>query len=239
MALMLFRERRIARSCAAAELEYRDGLALQKGRCLHAVDLAMRTRRRNGKERVEQRRTALGQRAFERKQPALGDRAAIHAEPFRLAVGGQHAMTGHEDSKGISPDYLADRARRAAGAELPGKFGKCYGFASRNRAGDLVDTAIERRNAAHIEGDIGKIAGLAAQQRRNTLDRDLGIQGGAEFAGVGILAQHPPPGFDLARFRKLHGNNPRSAPCDAASADRRIENGVPAPRHYANHPGGS
>jgi hypothetical protein len=40
---------------------------------------------------------------------------------------------------------------RAAGAELPGKFGKCYGFASRNGAGDLVDAAIERRHAAHIE----------------------------------------------------------------------------------------
>ena len=104
VALMLFRERGIARSRAAAELEYRDGLALQKGRCVHAVDLAMRTRRRNGKERIEQRRPALGQRAFERKQPALGNRAAIDAEPVRLAVGGQHAMTGHQDGKGISPD---------------------------------------------------------------------------------------------------------------------------------------
>jgi hypothetical protein len=27
-------------------------------------------------------------------------------------------------------------------------------------------------------------------------------------------------------------------PCDAASADARVEYGVPTPRHYATHPGG-
>jgi len=31
-------------------------------------------------------------------------------------------------------------------------------------------------------------------------------QGGVR--GRRILAQHPPPGVDLARFRKLHGKNP-------------------------------
>src|SRR6266702_187236 len=71
----------------------------------------------------------------------------------------------------------------------------------------------------------------AAPERRHGFDRDLGIQRWTEFAGVGILPQHAPPGFDLARLRKLHGHNAAIAPCDAASADHRIENRVSTPRH--------
>ena len=84
-----------------------------------------------------------------------------------------------------------------------------------------------------------KSAGLAAQQRDNALDRDFDIERRTQFAGVGILAQHPAPGFDLACFRQLHADNAVMAPCDAAPADPRVEYRVPTPRHYAITPTGS
>jgi hypothetical protein len=102
---------------------------------------------------------------------------------------------------------------------------------------ELVNALIEGVDAAHVECDVGEIGSLAAQQRHYAVDRDFDIQRRTEFAGVGILAQHSPPGFDLPRFRELHADNAAIAPCDAASADSGIENGVPTPRHYATNPG--
>ena len=81
-------------------------------------------------------------------------------------------------------------------------------------------------------------AALAAQQRDDALDRDLDIVRRPLFARVGIELEQPPAGFDLAGFGKLHADNAKIAPCDAASADRRVENAVPTPRHYATHPAG-
>jgi hypothetical protein len=196
--------------------------------------LALRAWRSNRKKRVEQRRPALGQRAFEREQPAPGNRAAIHAKTIRLAVGGKHAMTGHEDREGVSPDRMGGAGRTKPFRE----FGEGDGFATRDGARVLIDAAIERRHAVHIEHHIGEIAGFPAQQRRNAVDRDFGIQRGTQFAGVGILAQHAPPGLHLARFRKLNAENPGSVPCDAAPADRRIEYAVSPPRHSVRHPEG-
>ena len=54
MAAMLFDERRVARPGAAAEVGHRDGLALQQGRRGHAAILALRARRSNRKQHVEQ-----------------------------------------------------------------------------------------------------------------------------------------------------------------------------------------
>src|SRR5450631_1825238 len=112
--------------------------------------LALRAWRSNRKKRVEQRRPALGQRAFEREQPAPGNRAAIHAKTNRLAVGGKHAMTGHEHREGVSPDRLADRMGGAGRTKPFREFGEGDGFAARDGARVLVDAAIERRHAVHI-----------------------------------------------------------------------------------------
>ena len=58
------------------------------------------------------------------------------------------------------------------------------------------------------------------------------------FAGVGIELEQPLAGFDLARLGQLHADDAGIAPRDAATADPRIENGVPTPRHTPPHPGG-
>jgi len=145
-------------------------------------------------------------------------------------------MAGYQDGKGISPDRLADGVRRAGRAESFCEFGEGDGLAARDGAGVLVDAAIERRRAVHIEDHIGEIAGFPAQQCGDAVDRDFDHRRRGEIAGVGILAQHAPPGLDLARFRKLHAENPGPAPCNAASADCRIEYAVSAPRHSVPPP---
>ena len=145
-------------------------------------------------------------------------------------------MAGHDDHEGVAGNRLRDRVRGAGSPELARDFAIGAGFAARNRARELVNPLIEGVNAAHVERDVGEIGRLAAQQRDNALDRDFDIQRRAQFAGVGILAQQPPAGFDLARFGQLHADNAEMAPCDAASADPRVEYGVPTPRHYATLP---
>ena len=122
-------------------------------------------------------------------------------------------------------------------AELGGDFAIGAGFAARDGPRLLVNPLIEGGDAGHIEGDVGKIGRLAAQQRHDALDRDLDIQRRALFAGVGMELIQPPSGFDLARLGQLHADDAGMAPCDAASADHRIENAVPTPRHYATYPG--
>ena len=123
-------------------------------------------------------------------------------------------------------EYTAPEARKAAG-----DFAIGAGFAARDGARERVDALVEGGNAGHIERDVGKVAVAAAQQRDDAFDRDLDIQRRAQFAGVGIELEQPPPGFDLARFGQLHAHHAEIAPCDAASADPGVENGVPTPRH--------
>jgi len=74
-------------------------------------------------------------------------------------------------------------------------------------------------------------ASLGAQQCADALDRDLDVRRRTHFARVGIEVKQPLAGFDLAGFGKLHADNARITPCDAASADRRVEYGVRPPRH--------
>ena len=140
--------------------------------------------------------------------------------------------------KGLRAIACATECTAPEAPKAGGDFAIGAGFAAWNRARELVNPRIEGVDAAHIERDLGEIGRFAAQQRGNTLDRHFDIQRRAEFAGVGIEPKQAPAGFDLARFRQLHANNAAIAPCDAASADCRIENGVPTPRHYATHPEG-
>ena len=60
-------------------------------------------------------------------------------------------------------EYTAPVARKGAGHLAVGA-----GFAARDAAGDLVDPLVERGNAGHIEGDIGKI-GLAWPRNSATI----------------------------------------------------------------------
>ena len=104
---------------------------------------------------------------------------------------------------------------------------------------EFVDPPVEGRYGLHIQDDVGEVAGLAAQQRNDTFDRDLDIQRRPHVAGVRIKLIQSPSRFDLARFRKLHANHAVIAPRDATPAYRGVKYRVPTPRHNATPtPGG-
>jgi hypothetical protein len=45
-----------------------------------------------------------------------------------------------------------------------------------------------------------------------------------KFAGLRIELEQPLSRIDLAGLRELQANDPEIAPCDAAAAQRRVEN---------------
>jgi len=178
-----------------------------------------------------------GQRAFERKPPTLGDRAAIDAEPVRLAVGGQHAMTRHQDGKGISArspgrPHASRRSRRVVW-----KIRQVLRFSPR---GMVRATSQTRR----LNGGMPRISRVTSENRwagcaarRNALDRDFGIQGRggapAVFGHAGYWRSIR-AGFDIRRFRKLTARIPtRPMRCRIGrSSNRKWCTRAP---HYANH----
>ena len=147
-------------------------------------------------------------------------------------------MAGNDDDERVAGDRLRDRAHGARSPDTRGDFAIAAGCAARNRPRERVDARIEGGQAAEVERDPGEIGAFAAQQRGNTIDRRFDTGRGRKFAGIGIKAKQAPPCFDLPHFRQLHANDAAIAPCDAASADCRIENAVPTPRHHAIHPSG-
>src|SRR4030081_2292174 len=239
MAAMPLQKRRVIRPGAAAEVRHRDRFLLQKGGCGHAAILALRAWRSNRKKHLEQGLAGCRARALDRKQPALGDSAAVRGNLVRVAAGFEDAMTGNDDHERVAGNRLRDRVRGARSPESGGDFAVGAGFPMWNRTGEFVNALIERRYAAHIECDVGEIGWLAAQQRDDTFDRDLDTQRRTGLAGLGVLAQHSPPGFDLPRPPQLHAHNPETPACAPASAASCIESCAPTPRHYASHPGGT
>jgi len=81
----------------------------------------------------------------------------------------------------------------------------------------------------HVERDFRKIERRPAQQRFDPFDGMLDGRRRTKLTRIRIEVKQPPR-IDLARLGKLHADNARRAPYDAAAADRRIEDGVPAPR---------
>lgn len=232
------RERLVAGRCRAAKVPRRDGFALQKGRSVHTADLGLRAWRRNRQKHVKQGLAGGAARALDREQPPLGDAAAVGRYLVGVAAGFEHPMAGNDDHERVAGDRLRDRAHGARSPDTRGNFAIGAGFAARNRPRERVNPRIEVGYAAEVERDPGEIGAFAAQQRRNTIDRHFDMQRGSKFAGIGIETKQAPPCFDLARFRQLHADDAAIAPCDAASADCRIENGVPTPRHHATHRSG-
>jgi hypothetical protein len=105
------------------------------------------------------------------------------------------------------------------------------GFAARDGAGVLIDALVEGGDALDVERDIGKIAGLAAQQRHNALDRELDHRRRTLLACLRIEPVQPPPRLDFARFRQLHADDPGIAPYDAAAPDAGVKDRVTTPHN--------
>ena len=143
----------------------------------------------------------------------------------------EHAMAGHDDHEGVAADRLRHRMDRAGSAQGRGYFRIGPGLAARDRARIGVDALAEGGNAGHIKRNLGEIARRPTQQGCDALDCNLDIRGSTKFARIRIELIQPPPRIDLANLGKLHANNARRPPRDAAAADPRIENSVATPRH--------
>lgn len=91
--------------------------------------------------------------AFNRKQTRLRPDAAGRGETADSAAGGKHAMARDDEREGIPPKRLPHGARRTGRAKprCDVAVGECR--TRRNRARELVDTAVKRRHAIHIEYD--------------------------------------------------------------------------------------
>ena len=128
---------------------------------------------------VEQPELAVSLRTFDREQPELRRDAAVGGEAADLSPGREHAMARHDDRERVSPQGLAHGARRAGRAEPCRDVAVRERGTRRYRARDLVDAAVEGRHAAHVECDGGEIAGLAAQERADGVERAPHVGGGA------------------------------------------------------------
>src|SRR6185437_4563394 len=106
-----------------------------------------------------------------------------------------------------------------------------HGLAAQDGARQIVDPAGKRRYLANVERNIGEIGRLSAQRRCDAVDRKPGFGWRLQFSGLGELPQQAASGLDFAVRRQLDAENAKRAPCDAASADRCIEDCVPTPRH--------
>jgi len=170
-------------------------------------------------------------RALDREEAELGRDAAVRGEAADLAAGREHAMARHYDRERVSRERLPHGARRAARTEPGRDVAVRERRARRNGAHEIVDAAVERRYAIHVEHDGGEIARLAAQERDDAVERALHVGRRWGFARVRKSMEHARARLDLARLRELHTDDAAPAPRDAASANRRIEEGKAVCRH--------
>jgi hypothetical protein len=115
-----------------------------------------------------------------------------------IAAGFEHAMAGHDDHKRIAGNRLRHRISGAGRAGTGGDLAIIAGFAARNGAREVVNTPMESRYVIHVERDVGKVAGLAAQQPDDAFDCDFDVRWRVEFRRLGIQPKQAAAGFDLA-----------------------------------------
>jgi glyoxylase-like metal-dependent hydrolase (beta-lactamase superfamily II) len=172
---------------------------------------------------IKQTRRVIDDRAFDGEHFELGHNAAIGGKSAGLAAGGEHAVARHHDRTGIAPERLADIARQLDAAEPFGDIAVGQRLARRNGAGDIVDAAVELRNAVKIEHDFREIVRLAREQLDDSVDCVLHLGRRRHLRDVAITMADAGAGLVLAPHRQLHRVDAARAPRDAAAADRGVE----------------
>jgi hypothetical protein len=79
--------------------------------------------------------------------------------------------------------------------------------------------------AVQVERDWDKFARRAAQQRRDAVDRALDLGRRRGFGRLRLLRDQLGARLAVARFGQLHAADAARAPGDAATAERRVEEG--------------
>jgi hypothetical protein len=168
----------------------------------------------------------IGLRPFDRQHPQLRRDAAVGGEATQLTAGREHAMARHDDRKRVSSERLPDGARRAGRAEPRGDLAVRERRARQNRARDLVDAAVKRRHAIHVERDGGEIARLAAQQSNDAIDGALHVGWRRRLARVRKSREHACPRPGLARLRQLHAGDGEGGECSNLTCIRDDINAI-------------
>src|SRR5882724_873416 len=168
---------------------------------------------------VEQVRGVIDHRAFDGQHLQLGDDAAIGGKSTRLAASGEYAVAWHHDRTGIAAERLPDIPRQLDAAEPLGDIAIGRGLARRNAAGDVIDAAMELRNAVEIERHVVEIVRLALKQRDHALDGVLYFGRRRRLRDVAIALEDAGTGLVLASHRQLYPVDAARAPHDPATAD--------------------
>src|SRR5262249_33530742 len=172
---------------------------------------------------VEEGAGSVQGRALDREETELRRDAAPGGEPAELPARGDDAMTRHDDGERIPSERTSDVTGRIARAET----GRDLAVRERGRRGNrtrhLVHTAVEVRHARHVERDAGQIHRLSAEQRTDAVEDHLHVGRRGRFAHARNEAQDACASGTLAPLGQLDGDQTLGAPCDAALADRRIE----------------
>src|ERR1700733_9926428 len=132
-------------------------------------------------------------------------------------------MARDHDRAGIASQRLADIARQFDAAEPFGDIAIGQRLARRNGAGDVVDAAMEFRNAFEIEHDIGEIVRLARKQFDDPIDRALHLRRRRRLCDVAVTLTDAPAGLFLATHRQLYRLDAARPPRNATAANRSVE----------------
>src|SRR6185295_19112258 len=182
---------------------------------------------------LEQRELPVRARALDREQTKFSGYASIRGEAAQPTVGGQNAMTRDHDCERIAPESLAYRASRTQRAKLFRDLAVRKRGARWNRARDLVHAAIKWGHSLQIERYRGEIALLSAQQRHDSIERQLDFGWRRDFPRLRKTPAKTLPRLGLAPFGKLNTDYTAFGPGDAAATDGCVEQGKRGNRHEA------
>jgi len=191
---------------------------------------------------IEAERAVVGRRGgagglrlgLDRQQAQLGGDAAVGREAADPAVGGQHAVTGDHDRERVAAERLTDRARGAGGAQPRGHLAVRGGHAGRDRASDLVHPPVKVGDGVHVERHGRQVAGVAAQERRDGVERALHVGRRRGLARPREALLQAGAGGDLLALGKLDADHTAAAPGDREAADRGVEQRVSESFHAGN-----
>src|SRR5206468_12723698 len=120
----------------------------------------------------------------DREETELRHDAAVGGEAAYLAAGSEHAMAWHDDRERVSPERLTHGSGRAGRTEPSRDLAVGERRTRRNGARDLVDAAMERGQALHVEPNAGEIARLPAEERDDSVERAPRVGRRRRLAGV-------------------------------------------------------
>src|SRR5262245_15622533 len=117
-------------------------------------------------------------------------------------------MAGHDDRKRVPTERLSDLARHIRDPEACRDRAIRERLASGNGPRHLVDAQMECRDLLRVERDRVEIARLAAEQRRDAVDRMLHVERRRQLARAWKSTAETRAGSVLAPLRQVDARDP-------------------------------